>query len=215
MKPCSILLVDNHAIMRDGLRSLIQQDQGFVVVGESADGRSALEEAARLKPDIVVIDIGLAELNGIETTRLLLQANKHLRVVALSMHRDPRYVHAMLEAGASGYITKESAADELMRALKALMNDESYLSTDVSQGVIKESLGQSVASSDRVNIGAREREVLQLIAEGYTSSEIAGRLNISTATVTTHRRNIMRKLGIHGTAQLTKYALRQGLTEIE
>ena len=212
-----VLLVDDHELMRQGLRAILDREEHVNVVGEAASGRAALELARTLSPDIVVMDVAMQDLNGIEATRQIRAACPGVKVVALSSHSDSRYVSAILDAGACGYVLKANAYDDLRRALDAARQGKSYLCPDVTQAVVGASLrgtGGPVESA-RASLSPREREVLQLLAEGLTSPQIGKRLFVATTTVETHRRNVMRKLGIHSVADLTKYAIREGLTPLE
>jgi DNA-binding NarL/FixJ family response regulator len=213
-----LLLVDDHEMMRDGLRSILERDERMRVVGEAASGREAVERAQSLAPDVVVMDVSMKDMNGIEATRLIRAACPGVRVIALSSFSDSRYVTAILEAGASGYVLKAEAYEDLRRAICAVGEGKSYLSADVTQAVVGASLRKSVAGAaapEREPLSGREREVLQLLAEGLSSPQIGERLFIATATVETHRRNVMRKLGLHSVAELTKYAVREGLTPLD
>ena len=213
----TIILVDDHPTMREGLRAVLSQDQQVVVVGEAGDGRAAVQLVADQRPDVVVMDIAMADLNGVEATRQILRESPETRVIGLSAYGDKRYVLAMLDAGAHGYILKSSASHELLRAIQAVAKGQHYLSPEVAGAVVNEYVGKHddsppVAQSD---LGAREREILQLLAEGHTSKAIGVQLHISVKTVETHRRNIMRKLDLHNIASLTKYAVREGLTSLD
>jgi DNA-binding NarL/FixJ family response regulator len=212
-----VLLVDDHRLMLEGLRSLLSAASDVTVVGEATDGRMALDLVRKLTPDVVVMDIGMPELNGVEATRAIRAEHERVRVVALSTHADKRYVHHMLAAGATGYVLKISAYDELLRAVRAASLGRTYLSPEVAGGVVERStsLNRSETVNAFTSLGAREREVLQLVAEGRTSAETAKSMHISIKTVETHRRNIARKLGLRGTAELTKYAIREGLTSLD
>jgi len=212
-----LLLVDDHELMRQGLRALVDGENGIEVVGEAGDGRTALALARSLSPDIVVMDVAMKDMNGIEATRQIRAECPGAKVVALSSHADPRYVSAMLEAGACGYVLKANAYDNLQRAIEAAVQGKSYLCPEVTQGVIGGSTrgSGSTAEYSTTSLSPREREVLQLLAEGQSSPEIGKRLFVATTTVETHRRNIMRKLGIHSVADLTKYAIREGLTSVD
>jgi len=212
-----VLLVDDHKMMREGLRALLDGAPDIQVVGQAADGRVALDLVRTLSPDVVVMDIGMPELNGVEATRRIRAEFERVRVIALSTHTDKRYVHHMLEAGACGYVLKIGAHEELLRAVRAASVGKSYLSPEIAGLVVERSTsahagGEVTAFS---SLGAREREVLQLVAEGKTSGETAKQMHISIKTVETHRRNIVQKLGLHGTAELTKYAIREGLTSLD
>jgi two-component system NarL family response regulator len=209
-----VLLVDDHELMRQGLRSILERENDVNVVGEAASGRAALELARTLAPDVVVMDVAMQDQNGIEATRQIRAACPNVKVLALSSHSDARYVTAMLEAGACGYVLKANAYDDLRRALDAARRGRSYLCADVTESVVGASL-RGAGAAPVVQLSGREREVLQLLAEGLSSPEISQRLFVATSTVETHRRNIMRRLGIHSVADLTKYAIREGLTSLE
>jgi two-component system NarL family response regulator len=208
-----VLLADDHRILREALRTILEKESDIKVVGESDNGRATLKAAREMSPDVVVMDVAMPELNGVEATVRMLDRDPRLRVVALSAHSDKRYVLEMLKAGAAGYVTKAAAGTELLRAIRAVAKGMNYLSPDVASAVIgniKESENTLPVPSSP--LGRREREVLQLLAEGHRSQAIAERLCISPATVESHRRNIMRKLNLHSVAELTKYAIREGLT---
>ena len=213
----TVLLVDDHRITRQGLRALLDENSEIEVVGEAESGRQAVEMAEKLKPSLVVMDIGMPDLNGIEATRQIVSMLPLARVIALSMHSDRQYVAKMLEAGAKGYLLKDCAIDELEKAITAVVSGDTYLSPKIAGVVIKDyvvrlSASQAVAESALTD---REREVLQLLAEGKSTKEIAFDLNLSGKTIETHRRNIMDKLGFHSLAEITKYAIRQGLTTLD
>lgn len=216
-----ILLADDHKIVRDGLRALLRREPEIEVVGEADDGRAALEMARALQPDVVIMDIGMRGLNGIDATRQILAEHPDMKIVALSMHSDRRFVAEMLKAGASAYLVKDGAFEELTTAIRAVRAGRVYLSQDVA-GVVVEDYVRRLAAckedSDAPSAGRltmREREVLQLIAEGKTTKEIASCLHLSVKTVETHRRQIMDRLGIFSVAGLIKFAIREGLTSVE
>ena len=211
-----VVLADDHRIMRDGLRAVLTA-AGVQVVGEAGDGEAAIAEAARSHPDVVVIDIAMPKLSGIEATRRLRAKMPGTKVIALSMNSDRRYVMAMLEAGAAGYLLKDAAADELLMALDAVGRGETYLSPAIAASVVDHALRArpSPSSGPEKPLSAREREVVQRIAEGKSSKEIATILHIAVPTVDTHRRQIMDKLQLRTIAELTKYAIREGLTSAE
>jgi two-component system NarL family response regulator len=212
-----ILLADDHQMLRDGLSSILASENDLEVVGEAGDGRTAVSMSRTLVPDVVVMDIAMPDLNGVEATRQIKRENPNVKVVALSMYPDRRYVIGMLEAGASGYVLKASAYDELSRAVRVVSQGKKYLSPDIT-GVVVDANVRSAPTADTSpykTLGPREREIVQLLAEGHTSPQIAQQLHISTATVDTHRRNIMKKLGIHTVVELTKYAIREGLTSVD
>lgn len=213
-----VLLVDDHELMREGLRAILEREKDVEVVGEASSGRAAVELARTLEPDVVVMDVAMKDSNGIEATRQLRSAHPGVKVIALSSHSDSRYVNAMLDAGACGYVLKANAYDDLRRALVAAQQGKSYLCPDVTQSVVGASLRtgeRGPAPRQVTSLSPREREVLQLLAEGLSSPEIGKRLYIATTTVESHRRNVMRKLGMHSVADLTKYAIREGLTSLE
>jgi len=211
-----LILVDDHKIMRDGLRSLFEKTPGVEVIAEAADGRTAVRLARELSPDVVIIDVVMPELNGIEATRKIKDESPSIKVVALSMYSDKRFVMEMLNAGASGYLLKDCAFEELVGAVKVILTDKYYLSPSVAGVVVTECI-QSLHEKDTSVFSvltAREREVLQLLAEGKNTVQIAAALHVSGKTVETHRRNIMNKLDIQSMAGLIKYAIREGLTSI-
>jgi DNA-binding NarL/FixJ family response regulator len=213
----NILLVDDHQMMRDGLRAVLERESDLHVTGEAADGRTALELCATLHPDVVVMDIGMPGLNGIEATRQVTAHHPRTRVVALSMNADRRYVHAMFEAGAWAYLVKSSASEELIRAIRSVAHDEKYVSPTVASAVLDAFVvGPKATHRDpRSDLSPREREVLQLLAEGLTSKEIANKLDLAVSTIETHRKQIMAKLELRSVAELTKFAIRSGLTTLE
>ena len=199
-----ILLVDDHQMMRDGLRAILTERSDFDVVGEAEDGRSAISLVEDLRPEIVVMDVGMPQMNGIEATRKIKKQAPDVKVIALSTHSDKRYVLNMIAAGASGYVLKEAASDDLLRAVDAVSRDGHYLSPQITGVVLDRWRGATTrgASSAYTTLGTREREVLQLLAEGKTSKEIAARLSLSTKTVETHRRNISQKLDLHSRVRI-------------
>lgn len=210
-----ILLVDDHTMVREGLRAILEREGSCEVVGEAGSGGEAVALAQELHPDVVVMDVAMADMNGIEATRRILKQQTDVRVVALSSHADRRYVRAILDAGAHGYVLKASACDQLSRAIDAAHRGLKYLSAEVTNGLIDSVVHGRKEGSAYEILGPREREVLQLLAEGLTSAAIGERLGVSTSTVETHRRNLMRKVDIHSVAELTKYAVREGLTSLD
>jgi len=210
-----LLLCDDHRMMRDGLRAILEKE-GLEVVGEASNGHDVIELARRLRPDIVVMDISMPDLNGIDATRALVGELRGIKVIGLSMNADQRYVMAMFKAGAAGYLLKNGASDELIRAVRAVAADLTYVSPSIAAAVVDRAVAPPlVTATARKALSPREREVLQLLAEGNASKEIASRLNLSVATVESHRRQIVEKLDIHSIAQLTKYAIREGLTSTD
>ena len=211
-----ILIADDHKILREGLKSLLEKQPEFAVVAEAQDGLSAISEAKKHKPDIAILDIGMPDLNGIEVTRRIRSEMAETRVIALSMHADRRFVMGILEAGANGYLLKDSAFAELITAVTAVAKGKMYLSPLIAETVVKNSLEKLDRKEEgsSVLLSGREREVLQMIAEGKSTKEIALKLFVSTKTVETHRKQIMDKLNIRTVAGLTKYAIREGLTSL-
>ena len=213
-----ILLADDHRVLLDALQTTLEQQADLEVVGTVTNGREAIELVDELVPDVVVIDVGMPELNGVDATRRITKDHPRTRVVALSTHRDGKHVMAMLDAGASAYVLKAEAGDELLTAIRKACDGERFLSSGVTDQVVNGALHPEERKSEAgplAQLGEREREVLQLVAEGLTSGEIAGKLFISPSTVDTHRRNIMRKLELHGIADLTRFAVREGLVQAE
>jgi DNA-binding NarL/FixJ family response regulator len=205
-------------MLREGLRVLLEQQTNFEIVAEAADGRSAIKLAIEHEPDIVVMDVGMPDMNGIEATKELMDRAPKVKVIGLSVHGDKRYVVEMLRAGAVGYLLKNCATDELVRAIEAVMQGQSFLSPGITGVLLEQAIGRgqvSTHASVSSMLTPREREVLQFLSEGLTSRQIANELNLAVRTVETHRRDIMRKLDIHSVAQLTKYAIREGLTTLD
>lgn len=217
MKKTRIMIVDDHKMIRDGLRALIARHNGMEVIGESADGQNAVQASRQLSPDVVVIDIGMPELNGIEAARQITALKCKPRVIGLSMHADRRYVAQMLKAGASGYVLKDSAFEELLMAIQTVVRGQTYLSPQIAGTIVTEF--KRTAKDDDGSVFSvlteREREVLQQISEGSSTKDIASALGVSVKTIETHRRQIMEKLNIHSVAELTKYAIKEGLTELD
>jgi two-component system, NarL family, response regulator NreC len=213
----AVLLADDHRIMREGLRSLLAGQQGVTVIGEADDGRNAVSLAAQLLPDVLVMDVAMPNLNGIEATRQIVAKTLKTKVLGLSMHADARFVAEMFKAGAWGYLLKDSAFEELTRAIRTVMDNKIYISPAIGGALIETILNQrcEANASPTRGLTAREREVLQLLAEGASTKEMAERLNVSLKTIETHRQNIMKRLGLHSVAELTKYAIREGLTDLE
>jgi DNA-binding NarL/FixJ family response regulator len=204
-----LLLADDHQIVREALRSVLEKEPDIEIAGEAGDGETTLTLARDLAPDIVVMDIAMPGINGIEATRRIIAANPAIRVLALSTYFDRSFVIQMLEAGATGYISKAAGRDELLRGIRSVAAGKPYLCQDIAAMLVKNPSGGEEGGGER--LGRREIQVLQLIADGKTSAEIGAQLYISTSTVEVHRRNIMRKLDLHSVAELTKYAIRQGL----
>jgi two-component system NarL family response regulator len=207
-----VLLVDDHRLIREALREALEKVPEIKVVGEAGDARTALEQSHVLKPDVAVIDIGLPDVNGMELAARLKDADTKVKVVALSAYADKRFVTEMLRSGASAYVVKASAGTELVRAIDAVMAGKSYFCPEVAGAVIAEVRDSGAHRETR--LARREREVLRMIAQGMRSQAIGEQLHISLGTVEVHRRNIMRKLGLHTIAELTRYAIREGITSI-
>ena len=215
MDKTRVLLAEDHTIVRKGLRSLLDKETGIKVVGEAEDGREAIVKAEELHPDVVVMDIAMPGLNGLEATRQIKKRFSDMKIIILTMHTNEEYVLQTLKAGASGYLVKKAAPAELISAINAVHKGNSFLSPSISRTVIDEYIRRSKEISEGEEgfeqLTVREREVLQLIAEGRKTREIAELLYISIKTVETHRAHIMDKLDIHSTAELTRYAIRKGI----
>jgi two-component system response regulator NreC len=212
-----ILLADDHKITRQGLRSLLEKQKDMEVVAEAEDGREAIRLAAEMAPDVVIMDITMPDLNGVEATKQILAKSPDIKIIGLSMHSDTVFVTEMLKSGAAGYLIKDCAFEELVRAIRTVIDNKVYLSPSIS-GVVVEDYIQRLSQTNFTGsdiLSGREREVLQLMAEGNSTKRIAAKLHISVKTVETHRRQIMNKLDIHTVAELTKYAIRKGLTSLE
>jgi two-component system, NarL family, response regulator NreC len=210
-KRIRILLADDHAVVRQGFKMILGAQPDMEIVGEAGNGRDAVELAAQIKPDVVVMDVAMPELNGIEATRRLAESVPHARVVALSMHKDSVYVREILRAGARGYLLKDSVAADLVSAVRAVARGEGYLSPSVSDAVLDDYRRHVTNPIDLLT--SREREVLQMLAEGKTNKEIATVLNLSVYTVDAHRGRIMEKLNLHSINELVRFALRNGLID--
>jgi DNA-binding NarL/FixJ family response regulator len=211
MKRIRILLADDHAVVRQGFKMILSAEVDMEIVGEAGNGREAIEQAEKLRPDIVVMDVAMPELNGIEATRRLAASMPHTRVIALSMHKDSVYVREILRAGARGYLLKDSGASDLVSAIRAVASGESYLSPAVSNAVLDDYRRHVTNPIDLLT--SREREVLQMLAEGKTNKEIAVVLNLSVYTVDAHRGRIMEKLNVHSINELVRFAVRNGLID--
>jgi len=207
----TVLLADDHAVVRDGLRVLLQQSADIRVVGEAADGREAVQLAQELKPDVVIMDITMRELNGVEAARLLRELCPAIRVVMLSMHSSSEHVFRALEAGASGFVVKESAGEEVAAAVRAAHAGQRYLSRVIA-GLEPTLQSRSGRASPLDSLSARERDVLQLVVEGRTSAEIAATVSLSPKTIETYRVRLMKKLRVNSVAELVKFAIEHGLT---
>jgi len=213
-----LLLADDHALMRQGLKALIEQEEGFVVVGEADNGMATVKLVGETAPHVVIMDVAMPDLNGIEATRKIVSEHPQTNVVALSGHAKKEFVREMLTAGASAYVLKNRAYDELVRAVREVMKGRKYLSPDIARGVVDDYVEMSTSISENpafTVLTHREREVLQQLAEGRSTKEMAENLGVSVKTVETHRRNIMEKLNLHSVAELTKYAVREGVSSLD
>lgn len=209
--PVTILLADDHAVVRDGLRALIEDGSDLKVVGVAGNGRDAVAEAQRLRPDIVIMDIAMPELDGVEATRRIVEKCPDTRVLMLSMYLSAEHIYRALQAGAQGYVLKESAGDEVVEAIRALRAGKRYLSHRITETVIDDYLREGASLSPLDSLSLRERDVLQLVVEGKTNLAIAQALSLSPKTVETYRARIMKKLKVHDTVELVKFAMRHGL----
>ena len=210
-KKIRILLADDHGIVRQGFRMILAAQPDMEILGEASNGREAVELAEKLQPDVVVMDVAMPELNGIEATRRLATSAPHTRVLALSMHKDSVYVREILKAGARGYLLKDAFDRDLVAAVRSVARGEGYLSPAVSDAVLTDYRRHVTDPVDLLT--SREREVLQMIAEGKTNKEVATILNLSVYTVDAHRGRIMEKLNLHSTPELVRFAIRNGLVE--
>ena len=217
MKPITVLLVEDHMIVREGFRMMLEEDAGLKVVGEAQDGRQAVAMVEKLKPDVVLMDIAMPRLNGLEATRQILKTNPGVRVVILSAHNDDAYVNDAIESGARGYLPKQTSASDVYRAIREVYLGNTFLSNSISVRLdrLKSHPAKRASSFGKkaALLTSRELEVLQLIAEGKANKETASELTISIKTVEKHRGNLMDKLDIHETAGLTRYAIAAGIIE--
>jgi DNA-binding NarL/FixJ family response regulator len=209
-----IIVVDDHKIVRDGLCSLIDGLSGYSIIGRAKNGRQAIEVARREKPDIIIMDVSMPEMNGIDATSSIIEEMPLCKIIILSMHSDKRFIIGALEAGASGFLLKECAFQELNQALDAVRKGQTYLSPQIAGTVVRDYRNRLLTDNQEKNLTTKEREVLQLIAEGRSTKEIADRLFISVKAIEGRRRRLMEKLQITTVAGLVKYAIREGLTEL-
>ncbi len=207
----TLMLADDHTIVRDGLRSLLEKVNGFQVIGVASNGREAVEEALRLRPAVVVMDIAMPDMNGVEATRQIMEKLPGTRVLILSMYLSAEHIHRSLKAGAKGYVLKESAGDEVVEAIRALHAGKRYLSHRITDTVLDDYLSVESRLSPIDSLSLRERDVLQLVVEGRTNAAIAVHLSLSIKTVETYRARIMKKLKVKDTVELVKFAMRHGL----
>jgi DNA-binding NarL/FixJ family response regulator len=212
-----ILIADDHGVVRQGLSHLIASQDDMEVVGEAEDGLMVIRLAEEFSPDVILMDISMPNLNGVEATHLILTKNPSIKIIALSVHFDKRFVNEMLKAGASGYVLKSSLFEEVLRALRTVVAGERYLSPRITEVVLDDYIPyiSNIEGADRAHLTERERRIVQMLAEGMSTKQIALRLHISPKTADANRRQIMNKLGISSIAELTKYAIREGITSTE
>jgi len=216
MQKITVLLADDHTVVRQGLRSLLEAEEDMSVVGEAENGRQAVQMARRLQPDVVVMDIAMPSLNGLEATRQITKESHKSKVLILSSYSDDEYVQQLTDAGASGYLVKQTAAQDLVAAIREAKKGNAFFSPAISKRLLEHyraSMGKPPGEKRTSKLTPRELEVLQLIAEGYANKQIAGELFISIKTVETHRQQLMYKLDIHDVAGLTRYAIAKGIIE--
>jgi len=216
MKPTRILLADDHEVVRKGLRALLETHAGYEVVGEAVDGREAIDMASRLKPDVVILDVGMPNMNGLEATRQIVNENPQAKVLILTVHDAQYMASEALRAGARGYVLKSDASPDLLEALESLGQNKPFFTPKVAELVLegfKKAQGAKDEEEVSPRLTSRETEILQLLAEGKTSKEAANTLKISLKTVETHRAHIMTKLGVHSVAELVRYAIRERIVE--
>jgi DNA-binding NarL/FixJ family response regulator len=215
MDKIKILIADDHAIMRDGIRALLSLNEDIEIVGEASTGQEALEKTAALSPDVVIMDIAMPGMDGLEATRRILKQNPKSRVLILTQHDDKEYVLSAIRAGSAGYLPKRALGSELLSAIRAVHRGESFLYPSAASALITDYRSQAQAGDAYYQLTPREREVFKLIAEGYTSREIADKLFISLKTVTGHRTKLMEKLDLHNRTELIKYAMRKGIVSLD
>src|SRR5512139_2137872 len=214
MPDINLLLVDDHQVVRTGLRMLLEGQPDMKIIGEADSGLNALEKTRALMPDVIVMDITLPDISGIEATRRIKEEFPDMSVIALTIHEDEQYFFEMLQAGASGYVPKRAAPEDLITSIRAAFAGEIYIYPSLAKALVADFLGRSAQDSERASLDGlttREQEVLSLLAEGYSNDEIGESLNISKHTVARHRENLMRKLELHSRSELVKYAIRKGL----
>jgi len=209
-----IIIADDHKIMRDGLRNMLDKETGMEVIAEAKNGREAVRLAEQLRPDILIMDITMDDLNGMDATRAIVAKELGTKIIALSMHADKRFVAGMFEAGAMGYLLKDCAYDELLQAVRQVLGGRTYLCSMISGVVIRDYI-QRMRKNEPSLLSPREKEILQLMAEGSTTKRIADQLKVSVKTVETHRQHVMEKLNIFSIAELTKYAIKEGITSLD
>ena len=208
-----IILVDDHKLLRDGLRNIIEQKSNMHVIGEASDGREAIKICSKILPDVVVIDVAMPGLNGVEATKQIMKECPKIKIIGLSMHSSKQFIQGMFKAGAYGYLLKDGDSDELITAITTVMENKKYLSKDIDQEYLSAlKKGESI---EDVELSSREKEVLQLVTEGKSSKEIGQVLFLSPKTIDVHRNNIMKKIDLYTIPELTKYAIQKGLTTLD
>jgi two-component system, NarL family, response regulator NreC len=217
MSTIRVLIADDHKIIRDGLKALVEKESGMEVIAEAESGREAVHLVQKQHPNVVIMDVSMPDMNGIEATRKIMEETPGVRVIALSMHTDRQFILDMLEAGACGYVLKDRAFEELTTAIRQVARGNTYICSKVAGVVVTGYLDKTPGSSHAASsiLSPREHEVLQLLAKGMKAKVIAVRLNVSVKTIETYRRNIMDKLKLRSIAELTKYAVREGLVSLE
>lgn len=208
-----IILVDDHKLLRDGLRNIIEKKSNMHIIGEASDGREAIKIASKLQPNVIVMDVAMPGLNGIEAARQICKVQPDIKIIGLSMHSGKQFIQGMFKAGAFGYLLKDGDADELLTAISTVMENKKYLSKDINQEYLNQLKKGNIL--EKTQLSTREKEVLQLIAEGKSSKEIGEILFLSPKTVDVHRNNIMKKIELFTIPELTKYAIKKGLTTLD
>ena len=213
IKEIKILLVDDHKLLRDGLRNIIEQRSNMHIIGEASDGREAIKVASKLLPDVIVIDVAMPGMNGIEAAQQIHKNHPNIKIIGLSMHSGKQFIQGMFKAGAYGYLLKDGDSDELITAITTVVQNKKYLSKDINQEFL--SLLKKGKLLEKTYLSSREKEVLQLIAEGKSSKKIGEILFLSSKSIDVHRNNIMKKVDLFTISELTKYAIQNGLTTLE
>ena len=208
-----IILVDDHKLLRDGLRNIIEQRSNMHIIGEASDGREAIKVSSKLMPDVIVMDVAMPGMNGVEAAKQIHKAQPDIKIIGLSMHSGKQFIQGMFKAGAFGYLLKDGDADELIIAINTVIQNKKYLSKEINQEYL--TILKSGEDIIKAHLSSREKEVLQLIAEGNSSKEIGEILFLSSKTIDVHRNNIMRKIDLYTIPELTKYAIQRGLTTLE
>ncbi|WP_199269140.1 response regulator [Polaribacter sp. L3A8] len=213
LKEIKIVLVDDHKLLRDGLRNIIEQRSNMHIIGEASDGREAIKTCLKLAPNVIVMDVAMPGLNGIEATKQIHKENPEIKIIGLSMHSSKQFIQSMFKAGAFGYLLKDGDADELITAISTVVQNKRYLSKEINQEFL--TILKEKKAIEKTELSSREKEVLQLIAEGKSSKETGEILFLSPKTVDVHRNNIMKKIDLYTIPELTKYAIKEGLTSLD